>query len=340
MLRFLIIGCGSAGRRHARNLLRLGHEEIFCYDVDQQKSRRMVKDFGLKHVRTLEKGFFRSEDVAIVCTPPNTHVALARRAASEGLHVLVEKPLSDSMEGIESLRQTARENGVKIAIGYNLRFDRTTRKVKKLLESGKLGKVLGANFEWGFDLTQWRPSGRYMDLYVTRRSMGGGIILDASHELDLARWWLGEPQAVFCMSSVASRLRIDVESLALIEAKMSNGCLVHLGLDMLRHRYARTYGLIGTRATLGVSLDLKRSQANGREDAVTATLQTWSKGKSGNEITRYNTNDMYLDELKQFIKCVEGRAVMPVNLEEAEKTLRFAMAAKKSAATGRRVLLS
>ena len=141
LMKFLVIGCGSIGRRHAKNLLSLGHK-VIATDVSADGRKKAEAELGIKTFPSLAAALAQKPDAALVCTPPSTHIELAKKALLSGCHAFIEKPVSDSLGGIDALEKLAKMKKKKVQIGYNLRFAPGLAKLKELLDSGKYGKVL------------------------------------------------------------------------------------------------------------------------------------------------------------------------------------------------------
>ena len=152
----------------------------------------------------------------LICTPPVYHVEEALAALQARAHVFIEKPLSHESSGIQALISEARRRDRMVQIGYNMRFHPGLQILKELVDSGKIGRVLWLNVEAGQYLPDWRPWQHYRESYSARQELGGGIILDGSHELDYICWLLGRPTEVTCRAEHLSSLDVDVEDSAWI----------------------------------------------------------------------------------------------------------------------------
>ena len=119
---------------------------------------------------------------------------------------MIEKPLADRLEGTDALATEARDQHRKVQIAYNLRFHPGLLKLRDLIQTGELGRVFWVRAEAGQYLPDWRPSQDYRQSYTARRDLGGGILLDGSHEIDYLMWLLGKPVDVFCRSGKVSAL--------------------------------------------------------------------------------------------------------------------------------------
>lgn len=312
----LVIGCGSIGRRHLANLQALGYHP--AASDPSAESRKWVEE----HLKapTLEDSadaLRQKPAFVLICTPPYLHVPLARQAIGAGAHVFIEKPLSHTLEGVDELIALARERKKLIAVGYNLRFQAGPMKLRELLVSGAIGRVLSARLFFGQYLPHWRPAQDYRKGYTAQRAMGGGIILDASHELDYARWLFGEAVQVQSVAGKVSDLEVDTEDIAEITLRMESGAIVQVHLDFVRPEYRRTCEIIGSLGLL-------------RWDYTSASVE-WLDAVTGRRETfrlQEDPNAMYRRELEHFLACIaQGRPPL-VDALEGRKTLALALRAR------------
>lgn len=109
---------------------------------------------------------------------------------------------------------------------------------------------MSARVEFGYYLPYWPRKRDYRDSYVARKALGGGIILDSSHEIDSLRWLIGEVKEVSCFAGKISNLDIETEDTAEILLKFKNGAIAEAHLDITRHDFSRIYELIGEKGTI------------------------------------------------------------------------------------------
>ncbi|MFZ2491221.1 MAG: Gfo/Idh/MocA family oxidoreductase [Thermoanaerobaculia bacterium] len=327
-MRALVVGCGSIGRRHTANLRTLGVERIATYDAVAEQGRAAAAQFHTEYVESLdaalENGGF---DLTLVCTPPSTHLEISRRAVASGSNVFVEKPLSNDLAGVDALISEARLAERFVAVGYNLRFHAGIRRLKEVVESGEIGVPLIIRAEVGQYLPDWRAGSDYRSGYNASAAMGGGIILDASHELDYVRWLGGEVTAVSCVAAHLTTLDIDVEDAAAITMRLASGAIAEVHLDSIQRVYARNCKLIGEEGTarweFGEDVRLfSASSAHWKTLPATA-----------------DPNDMYLDEMKHVLQCAAGESVPLVGAEEGRRVLEIVLAAKESSRSAQEVVL-
>ena len=188
-------------------------------------------------------------DIVLICTPPVYHVEEALAALQAHAHVFIEKPLSHESSGIQVLISEARRHDRNVQIGYNMRFHPGLQILKELIDSGKIGRVLWLNVEAGQYLPDWRPWQNYRESYSARQELGGGIILDGSHELDYICWLLGRPTEVTCRAEHLSSLDVDVEDSAWIYLSFPERRRAELHVDFVQRAYTRTCKVVGETGT-------------------------------------------------------------------------------------------
>jgi predicted dehydrogenase len=323
---FLVIGCGSIGQRHIRNLRALGVADIGAYDSNAERLDRVTREYGTSLYSSLEAGLASQPDAVLVCTPPHLHTFVAQQAVDAGAHVFVEKPIAHTLDGLDNLVRTADEHRRLLYVAYNLRFHAGLLKLKNLLDSGAIGRPLVIRAEVGQYLPDWRPAQDYRAGYNVSAAMGGGIILDASHELDYVRWLCGEVESVYCVAGHLSDLEMDTEDTAAITLRFSNGTIGQVHLDCVQRGYARNCKIIGSEGTL--FWEFKEGVRHLLPD------KTWHMFP----ITP-DPNEMYLAEMRHFMSCMRGEEESLVDGATGKRVLEIALAAKESAAKGVQVML-
>jgi predicted dehydrogenase len=327
-MKILVIGCGSIGERHIKNLRTLSAGSIIASDVNPDRLRFIKENYSLDVFDDVDEAFDTQPDIVLVCTPPSLHISLAMKAVDHGCHVFIEKPLSHTLEQVDVFLAKAKKKQRIVFVGYNLRFQKGIRLMKQLLEKGAIGKTLSMRAEFGQYLPDWRPSQDYSKSYTAQQSMGGGIILDGSHEIDYVRWFVGEITKVACFAGTLGSLNVDVEDTAEILLKTDNGIIAEIHLDFLQRIYSRTCKIIGTQGTL--VWDYTEQQVKLYE----AEKKQWQAFPLQTE-----PNEMYLEEMKHFLDCINGKATPLVDGYAAQKVLEIALGAKKSANIGKAIHL-
>ena len=321
-IRFLVIGCGSIGKRHINNLIALNEKNIVAYDARPDRREEVKSLSGVEVADNLADAWNARPDVAFITASTSTHMSLAITAAERGCHLFIEKPLSHNLDGLDDLLALVGRKNLITLVGCNMRFHPGLIKVRKLIHEGTIGKILAMRVEFGQYLPEWRPREDYRNSYSARAELGGGIILDAIHELDYIRWMLGEIETVACISGKISNLEIDTEDTAAIILRFVSGAIGEIHMDYLQRTYSRTCHIIGEEGTI-------------RWDYSTGTVTWYSAGsrewQSYLNPPAWESNEMYIDELRHFLRCLRSKEKPCLDVFEASQVLRIAIAAKESA---------
>lgn len=296
-LRILIVGFGSIGARHYQNLTALGYAPV-------------IFDPLIKEHSTPQN--FSNFDVALICTPTHLHISSAIEAARAGCHVFVEKPLSHNIDGLNELEAIVEEKKLITMVGCNMRFHPCLSFIKSYLAQGSLGQVYRITLEYGQNLEYWRPGQDYRKNYAAKKETGGGIILDDIHEFDLL-FWLNDFKKVIdssVLSSHASDLHIETEDQAVGTFLFENRVLGTVSCDYLSERYHRTARIVGENGNL--TWDFLTNKVNlETKDAVTELFS----------VKKYDPNQMYIEELKYFLDCVNSKTPTSNDITTARKVL-------------------
>lgn len=323
-IRALVVGLGSMGRRHLANLRKLLPQADITVLRHQRHSESCAEDAD-RTIHDLEDALRLRPDLAIVATPAPFHLQAASALAEQGVHLLVEKPLSDSLVGIDELIETCRGNESVLLVGYNLRYYRPLTILQEAIDDGRVGRVLSLRAEVGQYLPAWRQGRDYRQGVSARAELGGGVLLELSHELDYARWLLGEVALVSAQTGCLSGLEIDVEDVAELTLRFENQAIGNLHLNMFQQPTTRGCRIIGTGGTLAWD------GCTHAVDYFDATSETWQSLLPAEEFDR---NSMFVDELEHFFQCIDGSATPRVTGTDGKRTLQLVLAAKQSARKG------
>lgn len=332
-MRALVVGGGSIGTRHIKNLMAMGISMLAVVETDEYRGKALSRDYGVLVLDSLEKGLQWRPDLSIIASPTHLHAGQALHAARSGCHIFIEKPLSNSETGLDELaKEIARKNLISM-VGCNMRFHPGPAKVKELLDQKAIGKILFARVQTGSYLPSWRSGQDYRKSYSSNAAMGGGCILDCIHEIDLTRWYLGEMIEVYCRAEHLSSLQMDVEDTAVLICKHadgddSNGALSEIHLDYVQRTYERCCQIVGEKGTIFWDYQ------NGQVRCFDADRGRWTVFSQPEDWT---VNQMYLDEMRHLLSCLEKGESTMLPVSDAFKLMQAVFAAKSSNATGRMI---
>ncbi len=344
-MKILLAGLGSIGQRHARNLRALlgDNVELLAYRVrglrhvigaDMRIEPGDVEArYGIRSFSSLDEALAAGPDAVFVTNPNSLHMPIALAAAKAGCHLFIEKPLSHNLDGVGELIAEVERRKLVCLVGYQWRFHPALALVHCRLEANAIGSLLDARLQFGEYLPAWHPYEDYRHMPVARRELGGGVILAQIHDFDYAYALFGLPVRVFAVGGHSSRLDIDVEDVASVLMQCTHGDRtfpVHLHQDCLRRPSTRSCEIVGDAGT--IQLDLQEQRVDIRDEAGRPLESRTFEGRERNQ--------MFLDELAHFLACLRGEAEPIVDARDATMSLRMALAAHESMATGRAVDLA
>ncbi len=330
--RVLIVGLGSIGKLH----LRLARELIPNADIRVllRKEGALPPADANGSFCSIDQAIAFKPQIAVIANPAPFHLSVAQSLADAGVHLLVEKPLSTSAEGVRRLIETCRKRGLVLLIGYNLRFLPSLQRFRDLLKEDVVGKVLSVRCEIGQYLPSWRPEVDYRQGVSARHDLGGGALLELSHELDYLRWIFGEIDWVKACLSRQSRLEIDVEDTAHLllgfEPQADSHRLIGtLNMDLVRHDTTRICTAIGDLGSL-------------RWNGLTGVVEIFEAGaKSWRELFRYQhqREESYRAEWENFLTSTEGKSKPLISGEDGFKVMQIIDAIRHASETGGKAVI-
>ena len=333
-MKFLIAGLGSIGRRHFRNLLALGEKEIVL--LRTRKATLPDDELAGYPVETdLHEALKKHKpDAVIVANPTALHLDVAIPAAEAGCAILLEKPVSDSLERLDTLQQAAQKSGSQILVGFQFRYHPTLNQARELIQKGALGKVLTVHAHWGEYLPQWHPWEDYRQSYAARADLGGGVIRTLTHPLDYLRHLIGEVAALWSFNGHISPLELEVEDVAEIGLRFQNGALGGVHLNYVQRPPRHTLEIVGTNGTLrwdnaDGSLHFQQLSApfGSFSDNPPAPVTQTFVPPAG-----FERNHLFVSQTRHFIETARGESEPVCTLEDGIMALRLALAAHRSSA--------
>ncbi|MCM1426121.1 MAG: Gfo/Idh/MocA family oxidoreductase [Eubacterium sp.] len=337
MIKVLIIGLGSAGQRHVRNLRRLFGDNVSFIAYRVKKSQRLFDDnLNVIEGRTVEEAYNIMEyddldlalrekpDMAFITNPNSMHISCALKVAEYGVDIFMEKPVSDSMNGIDKLNQIIREKNLILYVGFQMRMHPCILRLKQDIENGIIGKPVSVDCHMGELLTGMHQYEDYRFMNESQKATGGGVVLCQIHEIDYLYWVFGMPTEIYAIGDKYSDFEIDVEDSAssLWKYEADNGFSIILHQDFLQKPPIRRCQVIGTEGQ--IELDLLHNE-----------YTTWRKnGMQEEKYPNFSRNDMFIQELTVFLDYVKSRKSLSLNLEDGIGSLKIALAIKKSISEG------
>jgi predicted dehydrogenase len=314
-----ILGLGSIGKRHLR-LARLLYPEAEIR-VMRYSDTAKIPEFADGCVADLSAALAFRPDLAVIATPAPFHVNLAIPLAEAGVNLLIEKPIAANLMGLERLLEAIERCQITALVGYNLRFLPSLRVFREQLLNNVVGHLWTVRAEVGLYLPLWRSGNDYRKWVSSKLALGGGVLLELSHEVDYLRWIFGEVSWVQAAISRQSNLDIDVEDCAyLVMGFGLDNLSARLDLDFIRHDSTRQCLVIGERGTL------RWNGLAGTVDFFSAEQKSWCNVCE----LPVESDESYLEQWRHLADCINTDSPPLVSAFDARKTLAVIEAAKRS----------
>ncbi len=325
-IRVGLIGAGRIGRLHAEHLTnRLkGVELVSVSDIYLEGAKRCADEFRIKNVYSNYMDVIGDDsiDAVVICSSTDTHAEIIEKAANAGKHIFCEKPIALDIDKIDSALKAVEEAGVKLQIGFNRRFDSNFRRIKELVDSGKIGQPHILR------ITSRDPEPPPIE-YV---KVSGGIFLDMTiHDFDMARYLFGEVEEVFATGDALVNPQIreygDIDT-ALVFLRFKNGAIG--SIDNSRkavYGYDQRVEVFGSKGNAIAS--------NNLYDNVSLLNEEGNHSAKPLHFFMDRYVDSYLKEMQEFIDAVRNDTDVPVTGIDGKVPVLMGLAAKRSLSEGK-----
>jgi predicted dehydrogenase len=326
-MNILVVGYGSIGKRHIKNLLTISNAKIIVYT----KQKFSSPDKRIVVHNDLDMCLKMKPEIGFVTNETSYHIPIAMKLAKSGIDLFLEKPLSHSVKNIHTLENTVQKNKLITQMGCHLRFHPCLKKIKQLIDKKFLGKIISVQVENGSYLPDWHPYEDYRKGYAAKDDLGGGVTLTCIHEIDYLYWFFGELLEISSITGKFSDLELTTDDYSTSIMKFKNGVIGELHLDYFQRPEYRQCKIRGTKGILYWNSD------DNEVKFFSAKQNNW---KTILKLNNFERNNMYVDEIKYFLKCVKQRQITLNDVSQGIKTLEIALSIKKSSKTKRFVSFS
>lgn len=329
MKSILIIGTGSIGERHLRCFKATDRCEVSACEPNEILRRKMVETYGCPAFPSVEEALKVGPwDAAVICTPAHTHIPIARQLLDQGSHLLIEKPLSTTLDGIDDLIRRAAEKQAVVRVAYVFRSIPVVVAMREALQTPGLTDIRHIVVTAGQDFPKARPA--YASTYFARRETGGGCIQDAlTHQVHAVEWLAGPIERVYCDASHEVLAEVKVEDTANLTARLHGGIAAAFTINQYQSPNELTLSFHGAGGSVRAELHENRLgvQLAGESD------WTWQN------FPVEERDAMFIRQAHSFLDAVEGRADNLATLEDAFQTLKVNLAALRSADLRQEIVL-
>jgi len=320
-IRFCLVGRGSIGTRHIKSLKNLSRGDIIAFSEsdDKDKDAAFESRYGIRTFHNCDDIKNMKPDAFIIANPTSKHVHSAQMAADMNGHIFMEKPLSNKMAGVTTLKETIADMGLVFLQANNFRFHPVFIKIKQLIEENAFGRLYFARIMAGQYLPDWHPWEDYRSSYAATKALGGGAVLTLQHEIDYAYWLFGQFDTIQSRVKKISNLEIDVEDIATVSFETPSGQLIEIHVDFLQRPPKRAIHIQGSKGSIDYSFGDPR---------LTFYNFECQRYEHILDLSGYDTNTMYVTEMDHFIQCIMGKEVPRCTIDDAIYVLQTCLAVK------------
>jgi predicted dehydrogenase len=309
MKKILLIGCGSIGQRHARLLSERKDIRLWiCDSVPANLEPFEGKGNVEKLFTNFQEGLQGNPDAVWVCTPENSHAPLAIAALEKDAHVFCEKPLADTLEAAERIRQAVYKSQKVFAVGYSFRYTKVFKTIKDLIDQKAVGNIVGGQVCLGSYETLRRAR---TDGYLKQP---WGLLLTYTHEIDYLRCFLGQVRNVAGFQATLGQMEKKADPNVIGSVfQFQPGSIVTVYLDYVQDPSLRTICLIGDKGKISFANKSPALEVFKYDTGLTEQIDI-----------AQNPDDPYIAEHNEFFKAIEIQSAAIVDADDACETLNVA----------------
>lgn len=291
-MKILIDGCGYIGRVHLKSITKYHLCEAALCDVNALLLEETAAEFGINETYgSLEEALEHSFDGAVICTPNSLHEEHIRKCMEAGLNVMTEKPVSHTAESARRICRLAEEHDKFVFVAYCLRFAPAYQMIRSCIQEGMLGKVFGirASVAGKKAITDAKTD------YRTKKSMGGGVVSDFSHEIDYALWFADKKvKHVVQKTGNAQHKEWDVPDTAELLIECEEDVVISIHMDFLQPYFGRSIEVYGTKGSI-------RWRDNEPVKICLSDDGLWEEKSA-----EIDWDLVYRDEMQHYMECLKG----------------------------------
>ncbi len=276
----------------------MGIKSIYALRTRKGFYQDLPHDLGVVELNNWNEVAKEEPDIAIISNPTSFHLETALKLSPFVKGILMEKPLSNSLAGVDELIKMIKKNDNIFFMGHNLMFHPIILNIKEFINSNELGRMINIQSQVGHWLPDWHPYENYKESYFAKKELGGGVALTLIHEIHMAIELAGRPLEVCGMRSESSLLDVnkDIDVISDVMIKHNSGCVSQIHMDYIQKPFHRS-GLI-TFEQGWISYDFNEQKVVAQTPNNKLPFVIWSD-------KNYDANEMYIKQLKCFIDYVE-----------------------------------
>lgn len=327
-MKFLVIGLGSMGKRRVRNLQALGVVNIAGFDVRADRRQEAQDKYGIQVFESLDLAMkVYGPEVFIISTSPDLHMQYAFFALEKGISCFIEASVVEA-EKIDLLSKKIEDKEIVMAPSCTMRYFSGPKKIKELIRSNAIGKILNVNYQTGQYLPDWHPWEKIEEFYVSKRETGGAREI-VPFELTWLNDLFGVPQALACVKAKLTEINADIDDIYHCLIRYDDNVLANITVEVVsRPKATRDMRILGSEGEIIYSADSNSVKY------INTSMDDWlcfDLGAGKVEDQYINPEEPYIAEMRDFISAVveKDQALFPNSLRDDYKILQTLEALEK-----------
>jgi len=333
-VKFLIIGLGSMGKRRVRNLQKLGYDDIIGYDTRKDRREETEKKYRIRTISDLSDGFAKKPDLMIISTPPDLHLKYANMAIKKNINFFTEVNLLS--QHVVKMKKKVHDKSLIALPSSTMRFHPMVMKLKKLIQSGTIGKVLVIHHHAGQLLSNWHPWEDYREFFVSKRKTGGSREI-IPVELVWLTYLFSDVKSIIAKADKVSMLDADIDDVFHMILEFKNKILCSMAIDVISIPSFRETKIIGEKGTIKCNFNDGLLMINKGTQWKEIKLKMGQAAKGYKRSTPPDT--LYENEIENVLAIVKGQKKSRYGFDDELKILRILDAAELSSKKGKKIIL-
>lgn len=303
-MKYLVIGLGSMGKRRVRNLQALGMKDVAGFDTRADRRQESQEKYGIPVFESLDAVMETfAPQTFIISTPPDLHMHYAHFASEHGISCFIEASVVDAHK-IKLLNEKVKGTSIVMAPSCTMRYFPGPKKVKELIRSNSIGKVLNVNYQTGQYLPDWHPWEKIEEFYVSKRDTGAAREI-VPFELTWLNDIFGVPKALACIKAKLTDMNADIDDIYHCLLGYDNNVIANITVEVVsRPKACRDMRVLGSEGEIVLSADSNSVRY------INTSMEEWQEFKfdTGTVENLYiNPEEPYIAEMKDFVRAVEAK---------------------------------
>ncbi len=326
-VRFAIIGTGNIGPFHADAISKInGAKLVAVADIIEEKAKQLADKYNAEAYADYEKMLERDDiDVVNICTPSGLHMESALKAAENGKHLIVEKPLDITLEKCDRIIDACMESNLKLCVIFPKRFKLAVQKTKEAIEQGRFGKLVFVNGACNeFRSQEYYDSGKWRGTWALD---GGGALMNQSiHTIDALYYLAGDVSSIYAYTATLAR-NIEVEDTAVAAFKLKNGALGMItGTTSVYPGYDPVISIHGDKGSVvinGEKIEKWDFEIQKEGDSAIRNIGKDNTSSSANDPIKQMSSEGHMHQIADMIEAIRTDRQPMVNGEEGRKAVEI-----------------